>query len=307
MRSRGLVLAATLVVVIACSFQRPARLSDARSGDGGSDGGNGIDAPDWPTDGGVVPPACTGTADEDTDGVVDTCDNCPLDPNPDQRDTDHDGIGDICDPHPMYAVERLAYFSGFNGSAVSDEGTEIDATGMWIISGSILTQNASSSGRTLLVINGGPWRTPTVELKLGGVIQAGSGQPPHAGIYILNDNNPTVSANAPDAIHCNVTFDPDAAAIRIVRDQGGAQGSAMGSATTISGASTATLYQSAARLGDPPQCKGDEKNVAPPLLQPMVSIAADPTDVTMSKVGLWTYYAGPAQFLGIAVFETIYP
>ncbi|MEO8574233.1 MAG: PxKF domain-containing protein [Pyrinomonadaceae bacterium] len=35
--------------------------------------------------------------DTDGDGVVDTADNCPATPNPDQADTDGDGIGDACD------------------------------------------------------------------------------------------------------------------------------------------------------------------------------------------------------------------
>jgi hypothetical protein len=34
------------------------------------------------------------------DGIPDICDNCPVDPNPDQLDSDGDGIGDVCDNCP---------------------------------------------------------------------------------------------------------------------------------------------------------------------------------------------------------------
>ena len=38
--------------------------------------------------------------DGDNDGVIDSCDNCPADSNPDQADTDGDGLGNVCDPCP---------------------------------------------------------------------------------------------------------------------------------------------------------------------------------------------------------------
>jgi len=36
------------------------------------------------------------TDDVDADGTPDTCDSCPIHPNPDQADTDNDGVGDRC-------------------------------------------------------------------------------------------------------------------------------------------------------------------------------------------------------------------
>ncbi|MFH1705456.1 MAG: thrombospondin type 3 repeat-containing protein, partial [Patescibacteria group bacterium] len=36
--------------------------------------------------------------DLDNDGVADSIDNCPNDPNPDQADSDQDGTGDVCQP-----------------------------------------------------------------------------------------------------------------------------------------------------------------------------------------------------------------
>jgi hypothetical protein len=41
--------------------------------------------------------------DRDGDGVLDGTDNCPDNPNPDQRDHDHDAIGDVCDLCPHIA------------------------------------------------------------------------------------------------------------------------------------------------------------------------------------------------------------
>lgn len=38
-------------------------------------------------------------ADEDSDGICDVLDNCPLVANPDQSDVDSDGLGDVCDPN----------------------------------------------------------------------------------------------------------------------------------------------------------------------------------------------------------------
>ena len=50
--------------------------------------------------------------DEDHDGIVDACDDCPGIPNPDQGDIDKDGVGDACDPSAM-TNEHIAWFESF--------------------------------------------------------------------------------------------------------------------------------------------------------------------------------------------------
>ena len=65
-----------------------------------NDAGMTMDASE--TDGGFIPDAAStsdaGTNDRDNDGIIDSEDNCPDDPNPNQEDSDFDGQGDACDP-----------------------------------------------------------------------------------------------------------------------------------------------------------------------------------------------------------------
>ena len=58
---------------------------------------------------------CAGTHDEDGDGIVDSCDNCPATANAGQQDTTEmppDGVGDACDPRPTER-DRIAFFEAF--------------------------------------------------------------------------------------------------------------------------------------------------------------------------------------------------
>lgn len=54
-----------------------------------------------------------GDGDQDDDQVMDSCDNCPADTNPDQEDCDGDGVGDVCAIQSGLAVDC-------NGNGVPD-------------------------------------------------------------------------------------------------------------------------------------------------------------------------------------------
>jgi hypothetical protein len=68
--------------------------------------------------------------DEDQDGVHDRCDNCPSDPNTDQRNQLEtnvgrlaDGVGDACDPQPNLAGDAMVFFDGFGGTRLDSAWT----------------------------------------------------------------------------------------------------------------------------------------------------------------------------------------
>lgn len=76
---------------------------DVVSGTGNTGTGNRCDDPHgWKDTGSTTgcTLACTVCDDFDGDGVCDTVDNCPFDPNADQNDSDSDGVGDVCDNCP---------------------------------------------------------------------------------------------------------------------------------------------------------------------------------------------------------------
>ena len=100
--------------------------------------------------------------DEDGDGFVDTCDNCPGDVNEDQKDQDNDGVGDMCDPHPG-EIDRIEHFDPF----VDLDGWSHDQGNayQWTSDGSDAIEAASSDYETLL-LNHGAYEYATIEAEL---------------------------------------------------------------------------------------------------------------------------------------------
>jgi MYXO-CTERM domain-containing protein len=70
--------------------------------------------------GNVATALCEHLLDPDTDGdgVPDSVDNCPFDPNPDQSDVNSSGMGDVCDPDPFAGMHT----AGGGGCAASPAG-----------------------------------------------------------------------------------------------------------------------------------------------------------------------------------------
>jgi hypothetical protein len=96
-------------------------------------------------------PSCTMTADphdEDGDGIVDACDNCPAVANANQADVTEinvrafaDGVGDACDPRPGVGGDDLRAFYSFASDA---QATAWTGTG-WSISGDELHASGTAT------------------------------------------------------------------------------------------------------------------------------------------------------------------
>ena len=120
-------------------------------------------APPADADGGTVDardggPTCWGTPsthDEDNDGVVDECDNCPSVSNASQADVGEvnmggsaDGVGDACDPRPSAGGDSIFLFDGMNFTTIPAAWTNV-GTGTWTASGTSLSPTATVAGQEL--------------------------------------------------------------------------------------------------------------------------------------------------------------
>jgi len=229
----------------------------------------------WPTQGNVSPKPCLVAADEDGDGRADDCDNCPIDANLSQVDQDTDGIGDVCDPHPDYAIERLAYYSGFNGT-LGSEGTKIGSAGTWVVQSGLLRMTSTSPSRALFMIAGGPWRHPTVEFKIAGH------QYNTSSVYTTSYGGAYLLQGIPTAEIAPV------ASISYTQ------------AATHSGMCSAT------NLGEVPATAGNGGNVPLSEMPNRITLLSDPSDDELVQVGLWTYVSR-VDYSGVVVYEASYP
>jgi len=100
-------------------------------------------------------PTCWGTPsthDEDGDGLVDECDNCPSVSNPSQADIGEgatgDGVGDACDPRPNAAGDSIFFFDGMNFTTIPSTWTNPGGT-PWTASGTSLAPNGTGTGQEL--------------------------------------------------------------------------------------------------------------------------------------------------------------
>lgn len=260
------------------------------------------DTTSWPTNGGVLPRVCTSPFDEDGDGLADDCDNCPLDRNLDQLDADRDGIGDICDPHPMYAIERLAYFNGMNGKTVP--GTVIGAAGTWTMTAGALRQSGGITTRTLFALEGGPWRAPVIEVRAALIGENGTGANWYVGAMLFGTSPP--SSLNPDNINCRARYvnGPDFLELTRVRN---ALGTDVGRANfDAASVEPTTTFFGAARLGEPVFCFADRAGLPPAQMPYKALLSIDDTDSENVHVGFWTL-AARADFQAIAIYESAWP
>jgi hypothetical protein len=121
---------------------------------------------------------CFSSHDEDGDGVLDDCDNCPAVTNPNQADADGDGVGDACDPE-LGEQDTLVLFDPF----LTVSGWT-PTTGIWSGLGDAvetpMTAAGASLDRTIVAL---PHATMETVVSIPGLVDKAT-----AGIALLTQN-----------------------------------------------------------------------------------------------------------------------
>ena len=294
---RGLVLVG-LVGLAACDAVFGLERQAPRDADSDLDAP--VDGREYPTDGGVAPGTCwnptVSSHDEDTDGIVDHCDNCPALANPHQNDGDQDGIGNPCDPHPAWAIEKLAWFDGFNalpaGKAIG---------GTWRFNGGSGLAQDQMGVLTLYVLATPLFREPTIDVQFSNSVP-GPNVEWQLGTMAINDP-PNVTDARPDGLRCSeviyttATDDVLLDRFRLGTNMTTGRGS-------IAGGQSPHVARLSYDLGvGNPSCTITRSS---PTTMGMATLDRQPQDPVRVGVGLLTRLAG-VTFQSVTVYETIWP
>ena len=144
--------------------------------------------------------------DEDHDGIVDTCDDCPGIADPQQQDGDGDGIGDACDPSAT-TRDQLLWFESFAEPA-SPNAWQI-ASGTWTFDGESLAYGSldvASYGTIDAMVRPAPPYTAEIGLTIDQIETQGS------ALAVFGDDDVPCGV-----LRHDVTFDDVARVERISR------------------------------------------------------------------------------------------
>lgn len=123
--------------------------------------------------------------DRDGDGVADVDDNCPDEPNPDQADSDGDGIGDACDSPQGLTRGRLVVASATLAEVYV---VDLDTFEMW-------TVPVAAAGAIIQGTGGMSPYSWMAHYALDGLVQivdVGSRITPHGDHFHLNKTDPSL-------------------------------------------------------------------------------------------------------------------